>query len=38
VRRAGWEAFAHFGMGINASSNGASLDGIVADTTLPADL
>jgi extracellular elastinolytic metalloproteinase len=38
VRRASWEAFAHFGMGINASSNGASLDGIVADTTLPTDL
>jgi extracellular elastinolytic metalloproteinase len=38
VRRACWEAFAHFEMGVNASSNGAGLDGVVPDTTLPADL
>jgi extracellular elastinolytic metalloproteinase len=38
VRRACWEAFAHFEMGVNASSNGAALDGVVPDTTLPADL
>jgi extracellular elastinolytic metalloproteinase len=38
VRRACWEAFAHFEMGVNASSNGPSLEGVVADTTLPADL
>ena len=38
VRRACWEAFAHFEMGVNASSNGPALEGVVADTTLPADL
>jgi hypothetical protein len=38
VRRAAWEAFAHFGMGVNASSNGPSLNGVVGDATLPADL
>jgi|GEM_PF-1148952 len=36
VRRAAWEAFAHFGMGVNASSNDADrVDDIVADSTLP---
>jgi len=38
VRRACWEAFAHFEMGVNASSNGPALDGVVPDRTLPADL
>jgi extracellular elastinolytic metalloproteinase len=37
-RKAVWTAFAHFGMGVNASSNGAFLDGIQADESLPADL
>ena len=31
-----WEAFAKFGMGPNAQSNGASLSGIVADFSTPA--
>jgi extracellular elastinolytic metalloproteinase len=36
ARRAAWEAFAHFGMGANASSGDAdSVDDIVADSTLP---
>jgi extracellular elastinolytic metalloproteinase len=38
VRKALWEAFARFGMGVRASSNGPELDGIVADTSLPTDL
>jgi extracellular elastinolytic metalloproteinase len=39
ARKASWEAFAHFGMGVNAFSDDAdSLDGITADFTLPADL
>jgi extracellular elastinolytic metalloproteinase len=38
VRRASWEAFAHFGMGVNAFSADAGLDGITEDRTLPADL
>lgn len=39
VRKASWEAFAHFGMGVNAFSDDAdSLDGITADFTLPAEL
>lgn len=38
IRQAAWEAFVKFGMGINASSAGASLSGIQADSTLPADL
>ncbi len=38
VRRACWEAFAHFEMGLNASSNGASLHGVRGDTTVPSDL
>jgi extracellular elastinolytic metalloproteinase len=37
-RRAIWSAFARFGMGPGAQSNGASLQGIVEDTTLPLDL
>jgi hypothetical protein len=32
-----WAAFAKFGMGVNARSAGASLEGIVADDTVPAD-
>jgi extracellular elastinolytic metalloproteinase len=38
VRRAAWDAFAHFGMGVNAASNGAGLDSVVGDATLPPDL
>ena len=38
VRRAAWEAFAKFGMGPNARSAGASLQGIEADFSLPEDL
>ncbi len=38
ARRGIWTAFAHFGMGPNARSNGASLSGIVADFNLPPDL
>jgi hypothetical protein len=39
VCKASWEAFAHFGMGVNAFLDDAdSLDGITADVTLPADL
>ena len=38
IRRVMWQTFANFGMGVNASSNGASVLGIVADKTLPADL
>ena len=38
IRRVMWQTFAHFGMGVNASSNGASVLGIVADKTLPVDL
>jgi extracellular elastinolytic metalloproteinase len=30
-----WRAFAKFGMGPNASSNGPQLDGIVADFNMP---
>jgi len=30
-----WQAFAQFGMGVNAQSNGASLSGIVADFNMP---
>lgn len=37
TRRAIWATFASFGMGPNASSNGASLSGIVADFNLPAE-
>lgn len=33
-----WQAFAKFGMGPAARSNGATLSGIVADTTVPAGL
>lgn len=36
TRAAIWQVFARFGMGVNARSNGASLTGIVADTTVPA--
>ena len=32
-----WAAFARFGMGPNARSNGASLSGIIADFNLPAE-
>jgi extracellular elastinolytic metalloproteinase len=35
ARRAAWRAFAHFGLGAMASSNGASLHGIVEDRTVP---
>ena len=38
MRRAAWEAFAHFGMGVNAASNDAGLDSVVVDATLPPDL
>lgn len=38
ARRAAWEAFARFGMGPGATSIGASLSGIVEDTSLPADI
>jgi extracellular elastinolytic metalloproteinase len=38
TRRAFWVAFAHFEMGVNASSAGASLSGIVGDTMLPDDV
>ena len=38
IRRVMWQTFANFGMGVNASSNGASVLGIVADETLSADL
>ena len=38
VRRACWEAFARFGMGVGAHRRDASLDGIVADNTMPQDL
>jgi len=35
TRRAAWDAFALFGIGANASSNGPSLDGVVGDSTIP---
>ena len=35
ARRGIWQAFAKFGMGPNAQSNGASLSGIVADFNTP---
>lgn len=35
VLRAVWVAFAKFGMGLHASSNGATLFGIVGDKTVP---
>jgi hypothetical protein len=36
ARKAAWQAFAHFGMGINATSGDADdVDSIIADTTLP---
>ncbi len=39
ARRAAWEAFAHFGIGVNAfSADADDVDGISADFTLPADL
>jgi len=38
LHRAAWRAFAHFGMGPNASSIGASLEGIVEDLNPPANL
>jgi hypothetical protein len=37
ARRGIWAAFAKFGMGPNARSNGASLSGIVADFNPPAE-
>lgn len=37
ARRGIWAAFASFGMGPNAQSNGASLSGIVADFNVPVD-
>jgi extracellular elastinolytic metalloproteinase len=36
ARRACWEAFVRYGMGENATSNGASLEGVVGDNTIPA--
>ena len=33
-----WTAFAHYGMGPQAQSNGASLSGIVADNSMPDDI
>src|SRR5262249_15624882 len=33
VRRAAWEAFAHFGMGVNAFSGNNDLDSITEDKT-----
>ena len=39
ARKAAWEAFAHFGMGVNAfSADPDDVDGIEADGTLPPDL
>ncbi len=38
VKKAIWKAFAKFGMGPNADCFGASLDGIVADFAMPANL
>jgi len=38
VRRAAWEAFAHFGMGANAFSTDAGLEGITEDHSLPPDM
>jgi extracellular elastinolytic metalloproteinase len=35
VRHACWQAFARYGMGFRASSNGPNLDGVVADESLP---
>ena len=36
AREAAWRAFAHFGMGVNATSGDADdVDSIIADTTLP---
>jgi extracellular elastinolytic metalloproteinase len=36
ARRAAWEAFSRFGMGANANTLGASLQGIQEDNTIPA--
>jgi extracellular elastinolytic metalloproteinase len=36
--RAAWKAFANFGMGVDASSEDAGVDGIVAGTGLPAEV
>ena len=38
VRKAAWEGFAHFGIGLHASSADAELSSAIADTSLPADL
>src|SRR5262249_15925925 len=38
VRKAAWEGFARFGMGVHAASADAELSSAVADTTLPAEL
>jgi extracellular elastinolytic metalloproteinase len=38
VRKAAWQAFAHFGMGVNASSASTGVDGIIEDFTMPNDL
>jgi extracellular elastinolytic metalloproteinase len=35
IRAAIWKSFAKFGMGPNAQTNGAQLDGIVADFNTP---
>jgi extracellular elastinolytic metalloproteinase len=36
ARKAAWQAFAQFGMGANAKSNGPSLSGVIGDATIPA--
>jgi hypothetical protein len=36
IKLAIWESFAKFGMGSGAQSNGAQLDGIVANFNAPA--
>ena len=38
ARKAAWQAFAQFGMGAGATSNGPSLSGVSGDSTLPAGL
>jgi extracellular elastinolytic metalloproteinase len=37
ARKAAWEGFADFGMGVDAASADAELTSAVADTSLPAD-
>jgi extracellular elastinolytic metalloproteinase len=38
ARKAAWQAFAQFGMGARATSNGPSLSGVTGDSTLPTGL